>query len=90
MFTDAYKGRGVSRFMCKYAFTLFMFLSFGALFYLQKFKLKIIKKKGVFARNYFSSMRLISFVKKSAFFTLNCFSEPKLAKTVLIRILSML
>ena len=44
-------------------------------------------KKGVFARNcYFSSMRLISFVKKSAFFTLNYFSEPKLAKTVLIRI----
>ena len=33
MFTDAYRGRGVSRFMCTYAFTLslFMFLSFGVL-----------------------------------------------------------
>ena len=33
MFTDAYKGRGVSRFMCTYALTLSlcMFLSYGVL-----------------------------------------------------------
>ena len=33
MFTDAYRGRGVSCFMCTYAFTLsyFMFLSYVAL-----------------------------------------------------------
>ena len=36
MFTDAYRGREVSRFMCTYALTLslFMFLSYGVLFYL--------------------------------------------------------
>ena len=41
-------------------------------------------KKGLFVRNgYFSTMRSISAVMKQAFFTLNCFSEPKLAKTLL-------
>ena len=36
MFTDAHRRRGVSRFMCTYALTisLFMFLSYGVLFYL--------------------------------------------------------
>ena len=34
MFTDAYRGRGVSRFMCTYALTLslFVFLSYGVLY----------------------------------------------------------
>ena len=41
-------------------------------------------KKGMFVRNdYFSPMRSISVV---LFFTLNCFSEPKLAKALLILI----
>ena len=44
-------------------------------------------KKGVFLKNgYFSPTRLISVVMKEAFFTLNCFSKPKLAKTLLILI----
>ena len=39
MCTGVYRGRGVSRLMCTYAVTLFlfMFLSCGVLFYLQKF-----------------------------------------------------
>ena len=41
--------------------------------------------KQVFVRNgYFPSVRSISVVIKQAFFTLNCFSESKLAKMVLI------
>ena len=44
-------------------------------------------KKGVIVRNdYFSPIRSISVVMKSAFFTLNCFFEPKLGKTLLILI----
>ena len=44
-------------------------------------------KNGVFVRNgYFSPMRSISVLMKKAFFTLNSFSEPKLAKTRLILI----
>ena len=35
---------------------------------------------------YFSPMRSVSVVMKQAFFTLNCFSEPKLVKTLLILI----
>ena len=42
-------------------------------------------KKSVFVRNgYFSPKRSISVAMKSDFFTLNCFSKPKLAKTLLI------
>ena len=51
MFTDAYTGRGVSRFMCTYARTLplFMFLLYGVLFYL--FNLTFLSfKKFVFVR----------------------------------------
>ena len=41
-------------------------------------------KKSVFARkSYFSPMRSIPVVMSKFFFTLNCFSEPKLVKTVL-------
>ena len=44
-------------------------------------------KMGVFFRNgYVFPIRSISILMKSAFFTLNCSSEPKLAKTVLILI----
>ena len=44
-------------------------------------------KKGVFVKNgYFSPVRSISVVMKEDFFTLNCFPEPKLAKTLLILI----
>ena len=40
-------------------------------------------KNGVFVRNgYFPPMRSSSVVIKGAFFTLNCFSKPKLAKMV--------
>ena len=46
MLTDGYRGRGVSPFMCTYALTLslFMFLSCGVLFYLQKFNITFIQK----------------------------------------------
>ena len=46
MFTDAYRGRGVSPFMCTYALTLslFMFLSYDVWFYLQKINLIFIQK----------------------------------------------
>ena len=47
MFTGAYRGGGVSRFMCTYALTLslFMFLSYGVLLYWQKFNLIFIQKE---------------------------------------------
>ena len=46
MCTGAYSGNGVSRLMCTYALTLSlsMFLSYGVLFYLQKFNLTFIQK----------------------------------------------
>ena len=44
-------------------------------------------KKGAFVKNgYFSPVRSISVAMKEDFFTLNCFPEPKLAKTLLILI----
>ena len=44
-------------------------------------------KKSAFAQNgYFSPMRSVAIVMKQAFFTLNCFSEPKLVKALLILI----
>ena len=89
MFTDAYRGRGVSRFMCTYALTLslFMFMSYGVLLYLQKFNLTLIQK-GYVCQNwlFFSNETNFCCSEISFFFTLNCFSEPKLAKTVLILI----
>ena len=66
MFTDAYRGRGVSRFMCTYTRTLplFMFLSYGVLFYLFNLTFPSFKKV-VFVRNgYFSPMRSIFVVMK--------------------------
>ena len=46
MCTGAYRERGLSRFMCTYALTpsLFMFLSYGLLFYLREFNLPFIQK----------------------------------------------
>ena len=46
MFADAYRRIWVSRFMCKYALTLslFMFLFYAVLFCLQKFNLTFIQK----------------------------------------------
>ena len=69
MFADAYRRRGLSCFMCAYAPTLslFMFLSYEVLLYLQKYNFSFIQK--VCIRNgYFSPLRLISVVMKSAFF----------------------
>ena len=63
MFTDPYRGSGVSSSMCTYALPLFlfMFLLYGVLFYLALPSLE----KGVFVRNgYFSPMRSISVVMK--------------------------
>ena len=65
MFADAYRRRGLSRFMCTYAPTLslFMFLSYEVLLYLQKVNFSFIQK--VCIRNgYFSPLRLISVVMK--------------------------
>ena len=60
MFTDAYRGRGVSRFMCTYAFTLslFMFLSYGVLFYLQKFNITFIQNGCVCKKQLFFSTEI--------------------------------
>ena len=86
MCTGAYRGRGVSRLMCTYALTLslFMFLSYGVLFYLQKFNLTFIQK-GCFCQKWLFFSNEINFCcRKISFFTLSCFSESKLAKTLLI------
>ena len=86
MFTDAYRGRGVSFFMCTYALTLslFLFLSFGVVFYLQKFNLTF--KKGCACQKwlFFSNEINFCFNEIKFFVTLNCFFEPNLAKMVLI------
>ena len=89
MFTDAYRGRGVSRFMCTYALTLslFMFLSYGVWFYLQKCNFTFIQKGCVCQKWLFFSNEINFCCNEiSFFFTLNGFSEPNLAKTVLILI----
>ena len=88
MCTGAYRGRGVSHVMCTDVLTLslFMFLSYGVLFYLHNFNLIFIQKGCVCQKWLFAPMRSISIVMKHAFFTLNCFSEPKLGKTLLILI----
>ena len=89
MCTGAYRERGVSRLMCTYTLTpsLFMFLSYGVLCYLQNFNLMFIQKGYVCQKWLFFSYE-INFCCNgiSLFFTLNCFSEPKLAKTLLILI----
>ena len=88
MYTGTYIGRGVSRLKCTYALTLSLscFCLMVSCFICRKLTLPSFKK-GVFIRNDYSSpMRPISFVMKQAFFTLNYFSEPKLAKTLFILI----
>ena len=67
MCAGAYRGRGVSRLMCKYLVKLsrFMFLFYGALFYVYRNSNLPLFKKGVFVRNgCFSPMRSISVVMK--------------------------
>ena len=53
----AYRGRGVSHLMCTYALTLslFIFLSYGVLFYLQKFNHTFIQKGYVCQKQLFFS-----------------------------------
>ena len=86
-FTGAYRGRGISLLMCKYALTLSLscFCLMVSCFICRSLTLPLFKKS-VFVRNGHSPIRSISGVMKSAFFTLNSFSERKLAKTVLILI----
>ena len=78
------QGRGISRPMCTYALTLslFIFLSYSVLFYLQKFNLTLTQKECVCQKWLFFSNE-INF-SKYAFSTLNWFSESKLAKMFLI------
>ena len=84
MFTDAYRGRGVSRTHLHYLLPYFCLML--SCFICRNLSL-LSFKKGAFVRiGYFSQMRFIPVVMKEAFFTLNCFSKPKLAKTVLILI----
>ena len=83
MCTGAYRRRRVSHLMCMYAVTLslFMFLSHGVLFNLKKFNLIFIEKGCVCQKSIDFCCTEISF-----FSTLNCFSEPEIAKTLLILI----
>ena len=83
MFTGAYRGTRVSHLMCTdaLALSLFMFLSHGVLFNLKKFNLIFIEKGCVCQKSINFCCTEISF-----FSTLNCFSEPKIAKTLLILI----
>ena len=84
MFTDAYSGRGVSRTHLHYLLPYFCLML--SCFICRNLSL-LSFKKGAFVRiGYFSQMRFIPVVMKEAFFTLNCFSKPKFAKTVLILI----
>ena len=67
------------------------YISFYVLSYVVCFIYRILTlssfKKDAFVRNgYFSPRRSISIAMKQVFFTLNCFSEPKLDKTLLILI----
>ena len=82
MCTGALRGRGVSRPMCTYAVTLslFMFLLYGVLFYLQKFNLTFIQKECVCQKWLFFSNEINFCCNEISFFTLNWFSESKLAK----------
>ena len=77
MFTDAYRWKGVSRFMCTYALSLslFMFLSSHS-----KRERVGLSEMVIFSNEINVCCNEISF------FTLNCFSETKLVKTVLILI----
>ena len=87
MFIDGCRGRGVSRFMCRYALTLslFMLLFCDVLFYLQKANLNFIQKGCVCQKRLFFSNEIKFCCNEIRFFfTLNCFFEPTLAKTVLI------
>ena len=84
MFTDAYRGRGVSHLAYTYALTsLFMFLSYGVLFYLQKFNLTFIPK-GLVCQKWLFFSNEINFCCNEI--TFSQFSKPKLAERVLILI----
>ena len=89
MCTGACRGRGVSRLMCMYAIklSLFMFLSYVVLFYLQNFNLIFIQKGSVCQKWLLFSNDINFYCNEtSSFLRLNCFSEPKLAKTLSILI----
>ena len=81
MFTDAYRGRGVSRFMCTYALTsLFMFLSYGVLFYLQKFNLTFIQKGCVCQKWLFFSNEINFCCHELSFFYFKLFFRTKVSQ----------
>ena len=88
MFADAYRRIWVSRFMCKYALTLslFMFLFYAVLFCLQKFNLTFIQKGCVCQKLLFFSNEINFCCNEISFFYFKLLYEPKLAKTVLILI----
>ena len=82
MFTDAYRGRGVSRFMCTYALTLslFMFLSYGVLFYLQKFNLTFIQKGCVCQKWLFFSNEINFYCNEISLFYFQLFFRTKVSQ----------
>ena len=61
-------------------------LSCGVLFYLQKFNLIFIQKERFCQKLLFFSNEINFCCRKISFFTLSCFSESKLVKTLLILI----
>ena len=66
--------------------SFFMFLSYGVFFICRNLTLPTLKKVMFVRSGCFFPMRSISVAMKQVFFILNCFCEPRLAKTVLILI----
>ena len=88
MFADAYKRIWVSRFMCKYALTLslFMFLSYAVLFCLQKFNLTFIQKGRVCQKLLFFSNEINFCCNEISFFYFKLLFPTKVTRRVLILI----
>ena len=88
MFTDAYRGRGVSRLMCTCALTLslFMFLFYGVLFYLKKFNPSFIQKGCVCQKWLFFSNEINFCCNEISFFYFKLLFQTKVSQTVLILI----
>ena len=82
MFTDAYRGRGVSRLMCTCALTLslFMFLFYGVLFYLKKFNPSFIQKGCVCQKWLFFSNEINFCCHELSFFYFKLFFRTKVSQ----------
>ena len=82
MFTDTYRGRRVSYFMCTYALTrsLFMFLSYGVLVYLQKFNPTFFQKGCVCQKWLFFSNESKFCCNEISFFYLNLLFQTNVSQ----------